>query len=62
MRLTPLLAANHVKHLQRRDVLRELDARSRLADRFAAVRGMNDYQARAIDLLTSPAAKKKRCQ
>src|SRR5205823_6014304 len=38
---------------ERRDVLRELDARSRLADRFAAVRGMNDYQARAIDLLTS---------
>ncbi|HEV3261031.1 MAG TPA: DUF1501 domain-containing protein [Gemmataceae bacterium] len=42
----------------RQAVLKELDARSRLADTVAAVKGMRDYQARAVDLLTSPATKK----
>jgi Protein of unknown function (DUF1501) len=42
----------------RKEVLRDLDARSRLADRLAAVQGMNEYQTRAVDLLTSPATKK----
>ena len=32
---------------ERKDMWHELDARSRLADRIAAVRGMNDYQGRA---------------
>lgn len=43
---------------ERKEMWHELDARSRLADRVAAVRGMNDYQARALDLLTSPATRK----
>jgi hypothetical protein len=42
----------------RRAILADLDSRSRLADEIAAVRGMRDYQARAMDLLTSPATKK----
>jgi Protein of unknown function (DUF1501) len=42
----------------RQEVLRDLDARSRLADRLAAVKGMTEYQTRAVDLLTSPATKK----
>lgn len=42
----------------RQEVLRDLDARSRLADRQAAVKGMTEYQSRAVDLLTSPATKK----
>jgi hypothetical protein len=42
----------------RRSILRELDARSRMADRMAEVRGMQAYRARAIDLLTSPATRK----
>lgn len=43
---------------ERKDMWRELDTRSRLADQVATVRGMNDYQARALDLLTSKAARK----
>ncbi len=42
----------------RQTILRELDARSRLGDRISAVKGMNAYQARALDLLTSPATKR----
>jgi uncharacterized protein (DUF1501 family) len=42
----------------RRSILRELDAKSRMADRVADVRGMQAYRARAIDLLTSPATRK----
>jgi hypothetical protein len=41
----------------RRAILRELDERSGLADKEAAVRGMSAYRARAMDLLTSPATK-----
>jgi hypothetical protein len=41
----------------RRAILHELDERSRLADKEAAVRGMSAYRARAMDLLTSPATK-----
>ncbi len=43
---------------ERKDMWQELDTRSRLADKVAAVRGMNDYQARALDLLTSQATRK----
>jgi hypothetical protein len=43
---------------ERRVILQELDARSRLAERLAAVGGMNAYRSRAIDLLTSPATQK----
>jgi hypothetical protein len=43
---------------ERRAILRDLDARSRMADRLAAVRGMEAYRARALDLLTSPATHK----
>jgi hypothetical protein len=42
---------------ERRSILRELDAKSRMAERVAAVQGMNDYRGRAIDLLTSPATR-----
>jgi hypothetical protein len=42
----------------RRAILRELDAKSRLAERDAAVQGMKAYRGRAIDLLTSPATRK----
>src|SRR5205807_7708492 len=42
----------------RQAVLMDLHARGRLADRVAAVKGMHDSQARAVDLLTSPATKK----
>jgi hypothetical protein len=42
----------------RRSILQELDAHSRLADKAATVQGLNAYQARAMDLLTSPATKK----
>jgi hypothetical protein len=42
----------------RKAILRDLDERSRLADRVSAVKGMNAYQTRALDLLTSPATKK----
>src|SRR5262249_57909282 len=38
----------------RRSILHELDERSRLADREAAVQGMAAYRARAVDTLTSP--------
>jgi hypothetical protein len=41
----------------RRAILHELDERSRLADKEAAVRGMDAYRSRAMDLLTSPATK-----
>jgi len=43
---------------QRGQTLSQLDALSRLTDRVAAVKGMNDYQARAIQLLTSPQTKR----
>jgi hypothetical protein len=43
---------------ERRSILSELDAKSRLADRVAAVEGMKAYRGRAIDLLTSPATRK----
>jgi len=43
---------------QRQEVLRDLDARSRLADHLAATKGMNEFQTRAVDLLTSQATKK----
>jgi hypothetical protein len=43
---------------ERKSVLADLDARSRLADQIAAVRGMHEYQARAMSLLTSPATRK----
>ena len=43
---------------ERRSILRDLDARSRMADRQAAVQGMNAYRGRAMDLLTSPATKR----
>jgi hypothetical protein len=43
---------------ERRSILRDLDARSRMADRQAAVQGMSAYRGRAMDLLTSPATKK----
>jgi hypothetical protein len=42
----------------RRAILEDLDAASRLADRITAVRGMRDYQTRAMALLTSSATKK----
>jgi hypothetical protein len=42
----------------RRAILADLDRQSRLADRAGAVRAVDDYRARAIDLLTSPAARK----
>ena len=42
----------------RQEVLRDLDARSRLADRLTAIKGMTEFQTRAVDLLTSPATKK----
>jgi uncharacterized protein (DUF1501 family) len=42
----------------RRAILQELDSRSRLADRAALVSGMTGYQARALDLLASPATKR----
>jgi hypothetical protein len=43
---------------ERRSILRELDAKSRMAERVAAVQGMKAYRGRAIDLLTSPATRK----
>jgi uncharacterized protein (DUF1501 family) len=43
---------------ERRAILNELDAKSRLAERVAAVQGMKAYRGRAIDLLTSPATRK----
>jgi hypothetical protein len=42
---------------ERKSILRDLDARSRMADRVAEVSGMKAYRARAIDLLTSPATR-----
>jgi Protein of unknown function (DUF1501) len=42
----------------RRGILDDLDRHSRLADRGDTVKSMNQYRARALDLLTSPAAKK----
>lgn len=42
----------------RRGILDDLDRQSRLADRADAVKSMSEYRARALDLLTSPAAKK----
>jgi hypothetical protein len=42
----------------RRGILEELDARSQLVDEAGVVKGMNDYQVRAMDLLTSPATKR----
>jgi hypothetical protein len=42
----------------RQSILQELDARSWLAEKTAAVKGLNAYQARAVDLLTSPATQK----
>jgi uncharacterized protein (DUF1501 family) len=41
----------------RRSIFEDLDRRSRLADRAEAVKAMNEYRARALDLLTSPATK-----
>jgi hypothetical protein len=49
---------DHLRVADRQEVLKDLDARSRLADHLAAIKGMNEYQARAVDLLTSPATKK----
>lgn len=43
---------------ERRSILRELDAKSRMAEQVAAVQGMKAYRGRAIDLLTSPATRK----
>jgi hypothetical protein len=43
---------------ERRSILRDLDARSRMADRQAAVQGMSAYRGRAMDLLTSSATKR----
>ena len=43
---------------ERRSILRDLDARSRMADQVAEVSGMQAYRSRAIDLLTSPATRK----
>jgi len=54
--LPPGVDGRRVAH--RQEVLRALDARSRLADRLATVKGMTEYQTRAVDLLTSPATKK----
>jgi hypothetical protein len=42
----------------RKSILQELDARSRLLDEAGTIEGMSAYQARAMDLLTSPATKK----
>jgi hypothetical protein len=42
----------------RQEVLHDLDARSRLADHLSAIKGLTEYQTRAVDLLTSPATKK----
>jgi uncharacterized protein (DUF1501 family) len=42
----------------RQAILDQLDRQSRLADRAAAIQGMNTYRGRAIDLLRSPAARK----
>ncbi len=42
----------------RRAILADLDAHSRLADQAGAVQSMDEYRARALDLLTSPATKK----
>ena len=48
-----------VTRLNRRgDTLSQLDALSRLTDRVAAVKGMSDYQSRAIQLLTSTETKR----
>jgi uncharacterized protein (DUF1501 family) len=41
----------------RRGILHDLDRQSQLADRGEAVKSMNQYRARALDLLTSPASK-----
>ena len=41
----------------RREALQELNALSSLAERTADVRGMDEYQQRAIDLVTSPRTK-----
>jgi hypothetical protein len=41
----------------RQAVWKEMDTRSRLADKLAAVTGMQEYQARAVDLLTAPATR-----
>jgi hypothetical protein len=42
----------------RQTILHELDAQSRVVDQLAAIQGMNAYQARAADLLTSTATRK----
>jgi hypothetical protein len=43
---------------ERRMILHELDAQSRVVNQLAAIQGMNAYQTRAADLLTSPATRK----
>lgn len=42
----------------RRAALEKLTALSRLADKTAEIEGMSDYQARAVDLVTSPKTQK----
>jgi uncharacterized protein (DUF1501 family) len=54
--LPPGIDAGRARH--RQSVRDELAALSDLADRAAAVKGLSDYQARAVDLLTSPATQK----
>ena len=48
-----------VEHVHERGaILRELDAKSRMAEHVAAVKGMKAYNGRAIDLLTSSTMRK----
>jgi hypothetical protein len=42
----------------RKGILEELDARSKLADEDGVIKGMNAYQTRAINLLTAPETKR----
>src|SRR5205823_8240563 len=49
---------DNLRLADRQAVWKELDVRSQLADELAAVQGMQEYQARAVDLLTAPATKK----
>jgi uncharacterized protein (DUF1501 family) len=56
--LTPPAGIDAVRLRDRQSVRDELTAMSELADRAAAVKGLADYQAKAVDLLTSVETRK----
>jgi hypothetical protein len=54
--LPPLLGVERID--DRRRLLRAVEAQARAVERVAAVRDLETYQAKAIDLITSPAARR----